>query len=75
MPADQSKTGMGQRRQGDTEPSRSDDSNRSLDRAIDKSRAADDDYERGKQAGAHGVEGPHETMKPGTRRSIEESGV
>jgi hypothetical protein len=75
MPAEQSKTGMGQRRQGDTEPDRRDDSNRSLDRAIDESRAADADYERGKQPGAHGVDGPHETMKPGTRRDIEKSDV
>jgi hypothetical protein len=75
MPAEQSKSGMGRRRQGDTGPDRSDDSNPALERALEESQPADTDYERGKQAGASGVDQPHKPVKPGTQRDIEESGV
>jgi hypothetical protein len=75
MSADQSNIGMGRRRQGDTDPDRTDDSNRSLDRAIDESRGADTAYERGKVAGADGTDTPHQPMKPGTARDIEEAGL
>jgi hypothetical protein len=70
MPADPSHIGTGRRRQGRTGPDRTDDSNRSLDRAIDKSQPADADYERGKQAGAHGTDSPHQHVKPGTQRDL-----
>jgi hypothetical protein len=58
MPADRPNIGMGRRRQGDTEPDRTDDSNRSLDRAIDDERVEGDreGYDRGKVPGAHGGE-------------------
>jgi hypothetical protein len=75
MPADRPNIGMGRRRQGDTEPDRTDDSNRSLDRAIDDEPAADDDYERGKAAGAHSDRPPHDPAKPGTRSTIDEAGI
>jgi hypothetical protein len=75
MPADKPGIGTGRRRQGDTEPDRGDDRNRSLDRALDESRSADAGYERGKQSGASGVDRPHEPLKPGTRRDLEEAGL
>jgi hypothetical protein len=75
MPADPSRIGTGRRRQGHTGPERSDDSNRSLDRAIDDSQPADADYERGKQAGAHGTDTPHRDIKPGTQRDLDDAGV
>jgi hypothetical protein len=77
MPADQSNIGMGRTRQGDTGPDRTDDSNRSLDRAIggEENKGENEDYDRGKTAGASGTTTPHEPMKPGTRRAIEEAGV
>jgi hypothetical protein len=72
MPADQPNIGMGRRRQGDTEPERSDDRNRSLDRAIDGERLDDenDAYDSGKVAGADGTDAPHQDVKPGTRSDI-----
>lgn len=75
MPADRPNIGMGRRRQGDTEPDRTDDSNRSLDRAIDAERFDGDKegYERGKAAGARGAETPHEEIKPGVKRRLEEA--
>jgi hypothetical protein len=75
MPADRPNIGMGRRRQGDTEPDRSDDSSRSVDRAIDDAPTADDDYERGKEAGAHSDRPPHDPMKPGTRSTVEDAGL
>jgi hypothetical protein len=77
MPADQSNIGMGRRRQGDTGPDRTDDSNRSLDRAIDSERASHDKegYDRGKVAGASGAETPHEPLNPGTRSDLEDAGL
>jgi hypothetical protein len=73
MPSEQSKIGMGRRRQGDTEPDRGDDRNRSLDRAIEKAPDGDTGYERGKQSGARGTTTPHEPVKPGTRRDLEDA--
>lgn len=73
MPADPVKTGMGRRRQGDTEPDRTDESKRSIERALESSPDADSDYERGKEPGARGVATPHRPISPGTRRDIEES--
>ncbi|HSJ23636.1 MAG TPA: hypothetical protein VK929_03055 [Longimicrobiales bacterium] len=77
MPADQPNIGMGRRRQGDTEPDRSDDRNRSLDRAIGEElrTAGTEDYDRGKEAGASGADTAHREVKPGTRSAIEDSGV
>lgn len=77
MPADSPNIGMGRRRQGGTEPDRSDDSNRSLDRAIDGERIPDDkgDYDRGKVAGARGADTPHRNIKPGTRSDLEDAGL
>jgi hypothetical protein len=75
MPADQSNIGMGRRRQGDTEPDRTDDRNRSLDRSIGSESTGTDDYERGKEAGASGADTAHDPMKPGTRRSVEDAGL
>jgi hypothetical protein len=75
MPADQSNIGMGRRRQGATGPDRTDDSNRSLDRAIgeDGSISAYDDYERGKVAGASGADTAHAPVKPGTQRDLDDA--
>jgi hypothetical protein len=64
---------MGRRRQGDTGPDRSDDSNRALDRTLDGDPDADTDYERGKEAGAYGVTSPHAPVSPGTRRALEDA--
>jgi hypothetical protein len=77
MPADSSNIGMGRRRQGNTEPDRSDDSNRSLDRAIGEGddSGGKEGYDRGKEAGASGADTPHQPMKPGTRRSLEDAGL
>lgn len=77
MPADQPNIGMGRRRQGDTEPDRSDDRNRTLDRAIGEelNAAGTEDYDRGKVAGASGAGTAHREVKPGTRSAIEDSGV
>lgn len=77
MPADQSGIGMGRRRQGDTEPDRTDDRNRSLDRAIDGARLDDerDGYDSGKVPGAGGAGAPHDPPKPGTRRDLEDAGL
>lgn len=66
---------MGRRRQGDTGPDRSDDSNRALDRTLDGDPDADTDYERGKEPGAHGVTSPHAPVSAGTRRALEEAGA
>jgi hypothetical protein len=73
MPADQSNMGMGRRRQGNTEPDRSDDRNRSLDRAIGSESTEEDAYERGKEAGASGADTPHDPIKPGTRHRVEDA--
>jgi hypothetical protein len=73
MPVEQSGTGMGRRRQGDTEPDRPDDRNRSLERALDD--GGREGYDRGRQAGAHGTDTPHEPLKPGTRKALEEAGL
>lgn len=78
MPADQPNIGMGRRRQGaDTEPDRTDDSNRSLDREIDSERTAGDreGYDRGKVPGASGAGTPHQPVKPGTRSDLEDAGL
>jgi hypothetical protein len=75
MPADQPNIGMGRRRQGDTGPDRTDDSNRSLDRAIGDGENDVADYERGKTAGASGADTPHRPVKPGTKRDLEEAGL
>jgi len=75
MPADQPNIGMGRRRQGYTGPERNDDSNDRLDRAIGEEASATDDYERGKEAGAHGPNRAHDPIKPGTQRAIEDAGL
>jgi hypothetical protein len=77
MPADQPNIGMGRRRQGRTGPDRTDDSNRSLDRAIGgaEDNSADQDYERGKVSGASGADTPHREVKPGTRSTLEDAGL
>lgn len=75
MPADQPNLGMGRRRQGRTGPDRNDDSNHLLDRAIGEEATGDDDYERGKVAGAHGPDRAHDPVKPGTRRALEDAGL
>jgi hypothetical protein len=77
MPADQPNIGMGRRRQGYTGPDRTDDSNNRLDRAIDEERTdpGTEDYDRGKAAGASGAGTPHDDIKPGTRRRLEEAGL
>jgi hypothetical protein len=58
MPADRPNIGTGRRRQGDTEPDRGDDRNRSLERALDDEPTSDDGYERGKVPGARGTGQP-----------------
>lgn len=75
MPADQSNIGMGRRRQGDTEPDRSDDRNRSLDRAIDEEQSPKAPHERGRESGASGAAAPHAPAKPGTQSDLEDAGV
>lgn len=75
MPADRPNIGMGRTRQGDTGPDRDDDSNRSLERAIEEAPTADDDYERGKEAGAHSDRPPHDPAKPGTRSTLDDAGL
>jgi hypothetical protein len=77
MPADQSNIGMGRRRQGNTEPDRSDDSNRSLDRAIggEQNDGEAVDYERGRTAGASGADTPHRPIKPGTKIDLDDAGL
>jgi hypothetical protein len=76
MPANRSTSGTGRRRQGSTEPDRTDDSTRSAERALDRERArgaVDTVHDRGRQPGAHGNQSPHRDVKPGTKRSIEEA--
>jgi hypothetical protein len=77
MPADQSNIGMGRRRQGNTEPDRTDDSNRSLDRSIGEGQIDSDDeeYHRGKTAGARGADTPHRPVKPGTKIDLDDAGL
>jgi hypothetical protein len=75
MPADRPTTGTGLRRQGSTEPDRPDDSVRSLERSLEDEEARDENAvrSRGRQPGAHGTDAPHQNVKPGTQRAIEEA--
>ena len=66
--------GMGRRRQGNTEPERTDNRNRSLEREIEAEMELEmrgDLHERGRQPGAHGRRTPHRDVKPGTRVDLE----
>ena len=72
MPSDKSKSGMGRRRQGDTEPKRDDDSQRSREREIRREERQVGEHERGWDQGAFGDNPPSEE-KPGTRRDLEEA--
>lgn len=76
MPADRPNIGMGRRRQGDTEPDRTDDRNRSLERDIEQDMgldAADSAFDPGKEPGARGAETPHRNIKPGTRSTLDDA--
>jgi hypothetical protein len=77
MPADQSNIGMGRRRQSYTGPERPDDSNRSMDRAIGEGQIdeRDEEYERGRTAGASGAGTPHQPIKPGTKIALDDAGL
>jgi hypothetical protein len=74
MPADRPNIGTGARRQGATEPDRSDDRNRQLERELEQETrraAAGAKDQRGRQPGAHGNDAPHRNVKPGTRDALE----
>ena len=76
MPADRSNIGMGRRRQGNTEPDRSDDRNRSLERELEQARgleAADSAFEPCKEPGARGADTPHRNIKPGVRIALDDA--
>jgi hypothetical protein len=78
MPAVKPNVGTGNRRQGDTDPDRSDDSRRARDRAIDReSDMAGREHEKGWDQGAHGgdEDGPLRRAGPGTQRDLEEADV
>lgn len=74
MPKDPSRVGTGTRRQGDTEPDRSDDSRDAKERAIEQDQeTAGRKHERGWEHGAHGKRGPHPEEKPGTRLDLDQA--
>lgn len=76
MPANRTNIGMGRRRQGNTEPERPDDRNRSMERDLEQARgleAADSVFEPGKQPGARGADTPHQNIKPGTRIALDDA--